>query len=391
LRDTVAIVGSHPQTRALMDFARDDCDIIVFNEAMKEPWCSRADYVFQMHIPTIWRNPKNRNDPNHYEWLQREDIPLVVMMDHYEDVPQSVKFPLDEICDQLLGSVNFRYFTSSVAYALAFAIYKGYKKIELYGVEMETQTEYASQRPGVAFWVGYAAGAGIEFESHVRMFTEPLYGYEGDVRFKYEIFDKRLEQIRPVLQRARDAHNAKHAEANRLISDYIVSGNGIDAVVKSVNEAIKLATDFGIADGARQEIERYKGKADAMLQASSDFLFSRQEFEGAIQAMSKGLNEAVISAQTHGVTCSKMLDTAKLAKDRVRRQNRMRELGTGLEQYTKAATKVGLLDGARKENVWLISELDALIRAAGGQKSVEVIMDDYNQKVMERELEPVAQ
>jgi hypothetical protein len=66
---TVAIVGSHPRTRQEFDFNRKYCDIWAFNEAVSQGWCTKADAVFQMHAPVIWKNPGNRNDPKHFEWL----------------------------------------------------------------------------------------------------------------------------------------------------------------------------------------------------------------------------------------------------------------------------------------------------------------------------------
>jgi len=70
MRDIVAIVGSHPVSRAWFDFTRKDCDVWVFNEAPKNDWCGRYDAVFQMHSPVIWRSEQNRNDPEHYQWLK---------------------------------------------------------------------------------------------------------------------------------------------------------------------------------------------------------------------------------------------------------------------------------------------------------------------------------
>jgi len=55
------------------------------------------------------------------------------------------------------------YFTDSVCYILAYALYKGYKKIKLYGVEMNLK-RHQEERPGVEFWLGVAKGMGIQIE-----------------------------------------------------------------------------------------------------------------------------------------------------------------------------------------------------------------------------------
>ena len=163
---TVAIIGSHPLSRGDFDFNRTDCEIWVFNEALASDWCKRATAVFQMHTPTIWKNPLNRNDPGHAAWLMSGDTPIIYMQEKYQEVPKAVKYPLDEVI-QLLQPFNYKkYLTSSVSQAIALTIVQGFEKIELYGIGMETETEYFYQRDCVAFWTGYAVGRGIVVDAH---------------------------------------------------------------------------------------------------------------------------------------------------------------------------------------------------------------------------------
>jgi len=69
--DTLVILGSHPGTRQDFDWGRvKDVDVWAFNEAVSRgEWVQFASAVFQMHIPAIWRNPTNRNDNKHADWL----------------------------------------------------------------------------------------------------------------------------------------------------------------------------------------------------------------------------------------------------------------------------------------------------------------------------------
>jgi hypothetical protein len=65
----------------------------------------------------------------------------------------------------IVGVMDFfktDYFSNTVDYAIALAIYKGYKVINLYGVNMSNNTEYVYQKAGVEYWVGRAQGGGIE-------------------------------------------------------------------------------------------------------------------------------------------------------------------------------------------------------------------------------------
>lgn len=58
------------------------------------------------------------------------------------------------------------YFSNTVDFALALAIYEGYDDIHLWGVTMEMESEYAYQKPGVDFWCGVAIGRGVKITVH---------------------------------------------------------------------------------------------------------------------------------------------------------------------------------------------------------------------------------
>ena len=87
---TLAIVGSHPATRDNAPWDNHSIDIWVFNEAAREAWVKRWDAVFQLHKPTIYRNPNNRTDPKHWEWLQQVHGKPIYMQAHDPMVPDSI-------------------------------------------------------------------------------------------------------------------------------------------------------------------------------------------------------------------------------------------------------------------------------------------------------------
>jgi hypothetical protein len=97
-------------------------------------------------------------------------------------------YPLKDIIDYF----NVDYFSNTVDYALALAIFKGATEINLYGVNMKNETEYAYQKPGVEFWVGMAMGKGIKVIPHGEHTTilktrdGLLYGYGTPQRRVYE-------------------------------------------------------------------------------------------------------------------------------------------------------------------------------------------------------------
>ena len=382
--DTIAIIGSHPRTRAEFDFSRDDCDVWVFNEAVKTETnkafapADRVSGVFQMHEEAIWKNPHNRNDNNHYKWLQETSIP-VFMQDEYKDVPASIKYPLDEIARNLWA----QYFTSSVSYALALAIYLEYERIEIYGVEMETNTEYQYQRDCVTYWIGYARGRGIEVKEFSKLFDAPLYGYEGEVTLSYEDITKRIEELTPECDRLKKLYEGQHEKVSKAIDTVVTTGLVSDGKVFSTEfiELLKMGQEFGHVDGARQENERYKKKADAMKEIAGEFLFSRQEFEGSTMAHAKGMTDCANISATSAGTFEALFNNMIKCQAKKTRIKHMTRAAPHMEAYVRESVKASMYAGALEENKTYINKLDKLIRAAGGARSEEVLLQKAGRNV----------
>lgn len=377
MKETIAIVGSHPGTRGEFDFSRTDCDIWLFNEAAQADWAGRCDAVFQMHAPVIFRNPGNRNNAKHYDWLRSGETPVVYMQEQYEDVPRSAAYPRYEIRSLILANFNAgqEYYTSSPAYAIALAIYLGYRRIEIYGVEMETDTEYRFQRDGIAFWVGVAVGQGIEVELHSRQFlVAPLYGYEGDVKLEYEYFLECIQRKTAETKSAQAEYEEAKAASAKAIEDFASSGQGQDEVVKIIRSQVEKAYRFGAADGARQENERYKRKADVMRAAAGgEFVFVRQEFEQALRSLAVETEKQKQMVNAAAIRMGQLFEHAIQVKNRDRRKARMVEVMHALDAYVLESNKLGIFTGAAIENKQHMDRLTDLIRAAGGSKS-EVVM-----------------
>ena len=93
-------------------------------------------------------------------------------------IPLRIPFPMDEM--------PVKYFTSTIAYMVAYAVYKEATEIEMYGCPLLAKEEYNEQRPCIEFWIGYAMGKGIKVTVHKPtniLTAKPhmgLYGYEWD-------------------------------------------------------------------------------------------------------------------------------------------------------------------------------------------------------------------
>lgn len=84
---------------------------------------------------------------------RKHHIPVVSTRDYATE-----PFPLDEIL-----KVYPNYLRTSVSYALAYAVYKGYEKIRLYGIDQGPEWDHLMNKPFTMFWLGVASGKGISW------------------------------------------------------------------------------------------------------------------------------------------------------------------------------------------------------------------------------------
>lgn len=377
---TLAIIGSHPRTRELFDFNRTDVEVWLFNEARSGKsnlWAKRADVIFQMHIPAIWKNPKNRNDPGHFDWLQTQNECAVYMQEQYPEVPRAIKYPLAEILD-MLGNKENHFLTSSVPQALALAAYLGvYDRVEVYGVAMETNTEYQFQREGVSFWLGFLKGRGVDVYFADPTFNAPLYGYEGEVFIKYERFTERIAELEPDFKKAEDVYRAAHTEFNAALEQFATNGQAHEnKLMQAVINMRQASEQLGIYDGAMQENKRYQAKADEMKKTADNFVFSRQEFESGAGNNRNRANELNTELISLGTTLEHIHNNIKAAaKGSPKRKKYLDMYKTAIERYWRINNALGLHKGVASENFNYMAYLDQHIRAAGGVKSEEAILE----------------
>lgn len=145
--------------------------------------------------------------------LRKLNVP-VYMQNRYEDVPASLKFPLDEI----IKSFQFgKYMTNSISYMTAMAIYEGYEEIHIYGVDMAVGTEYVNQRPSCEYWCGVAAGRGIKLyipAASDLLKCRFMYGFEEAIQ---DVYNEKLDNMgknmterhRMICQQEQQAHDAR--------------------------------------------------------------------------------------------------------------------------------------------------------------------------------------
>jgi flagellar biosynthesis/type III secretory pathway chaperone len=153
----VAIVGFAPSTRDLAPYNNDEWEIWVLNEfesILPQGGATNITRWFEIHQRETVLNSKR--DSSYMDKLKNSKIPIMMCQKH-EDIPMSEEYPLNDII-QALGT---DYFTNSISYMVAYAVYMGYEEIAIYGVDMAQDEEYAKERPSVEYFVGFARAKGI--------------------------------------------------------------------------------------------------------------------------------------------------------------------------------------------------------------------------------------
>ena len=270
-REKVAIVGFTP-SRDQAPYRNLDYDIWCLNDLFTS--IPRFDRVYQIHSRQSIDTHTTRGEKETYIKLLRELNVPVYMVEAYPDIPNSVAFPLEEI----KAHFGYSYFTNSVAYMIAHAIYEGYKEIHIYGVDMAVQGEYFHQRPSCEFWLGIAVGRGIKLylpnESDL-LKTRFLYGFQEDEEAAFnrkcvasvKMMNERLSQARSVERNIEDA--VCKYEGGIEVVGKILEKCKDEATLASLNNTITQM------DASRkQRLEQARSTRDVVC-----------KYEGAIQAI----------------------------------------------------------------------------------------------------------
>ncbi|MCP3680259.1 MAG: hypothetical protein GY782_08440 [Gammaproteobacteria bacterium] len=109
-------------------------------------------------------------------YLMNLPIP-VYMINQWTEIPNSYAYPIEEICKMFPR----KYFTNTISYELALAIYEGFEEIHVYGVDMSVAGEYSYQRASCEYLLGHIEGMGRKLyipPQNDLLKTRFLYGWE---------------------------------------------------------------------------------------------------------------------------------------------------------------------------------------------------------------------
>lgn len=112
-------------------------------------------------------------------WLEKPHPFPIFTLDHLGPAyPSTRAFPIEDV----VAKVGRDYFTSTVAYVLAYALtLPDVAEIGLWGIDLVHDTEYSEQRPCAEYWAGRAEALGIKVTIHEQsalLRQRTRYGYE---------------------------------------------------------------------------------------------------------------------------------------------------------------------------------------------------------------------
>jgi len=266
MKKTVAIVGFSELTlSALRDSQADEIWTMNHAYVLGEGKIPRIDRCFEMHHRDWYLRKELPGAVAYWEWLKSAACPIV-MQDVDPEIPSSVRYPYEEIVADLFSGLKRGeelnpYFTSSVSFMLALAVYEKWDRVEIYGIEMATGTEYGYQKPGGEFMIGLAVGRGVEVVLHplTEMCRSHIYAYDGVPNIP-----------RPRTQELYGFYQEQGAHFTEQMHAMVARHNAGDPEAKEkVLEASAFASMY---DGAIQVLGR--------LMENSDYYLSQQNLEG---------------------------------------------------------------------------------------------------------------
>ena len=277
LKRKVAIVG-FTDSRALAPFTDPEFSIWGLNALfLLGETVPRADLWFDLHPTHLIEADEKRT-----AWYKGTTMPLL-LQDVHADFPTSDKFPAQKVREEFRGMFvhdpgEFRYFTSSIAWMMAYALFAvdGLEELHLYGVDMAQVDEYRHQRACVEFWLGIAMGRGVKV--HVPDTCDILkatheYGYGTDsglrakLQSRVEEYDERLAQIATQVQ--------AHKDKIRILTDMKLKAEGSQENARWIHQSWCVADHLSM----KPDHPDIDGGNGAALDAAGDEM-PAAEFEG---------------------------------------------------------------------------------------------------------------
>lgn len=170
----IALIGYAPNVR-MAPWTDQSYEIWGLND---QPWTMpRIDVLFEIHSPDVIKAE------GHWDRLKTLQVP-VYMQDHYQEIPSSLRYPMELVNQAFtVPGTDRPFLTCSASLMLAVALLSAPRPevIDIYGIDMAQSHEYREQRPSCEFFLGIAYGLGIKVSvqhSSDLLKTRFIYGFE---------------------------------------------------------------------------------------------------------------------------------------------------------------------------------------------------------------------
>lgn len=187
----VAILGLGPSLEAYVDVVKRlgnrrklADEVWAINALGDVIQCDRVFHMDDVRVQEVRARARpESNIAAMLEWLRTHPGPIYTSRAH-PDYPGLVEFPLEEV----INSCGIAYFNSTAAYAVAYAVHIGVKKITLFGIDYTMPDAHHAEkgRGCVEFHLGIAKARGIvigipdctSLLDSAAPFDERMYGYD---------------------------------------------------------------------------------------------------------------------------------------------------------------------------------------------------------------------
>lgn len=249
----IAIVGFAEGHRQMAPFDDPSWEMWGMNRLHAVMPDKRWDAWFDLHpLDRFYLGPNGERDEEHIAFLKAFAGPVYVRAEDLGlalewGIVNAVPFPRHEL-EQRFGF----YMTNTVSWLLALAITTDPNVIGVYGVDMAQDTlqnaEYSAQRPSCEYFLGIAAGMGIEIilPSHSDLLrTVEQYGWEDNDFLREKTIGRmqelgmRKENFKQQLAQEEAAVNQGRANWERRRIELISAINQLDGALQECTYLLK--------------------------------------------------------------------------------------------------------------------------------------------------------
>jgi len=271
VKKIISILGT-AGSRSMANWGDSRCEFWGVAHCLLLSDIKKLDKVFEIHLPYIYNQEispfsqkpiiyhankeyslgKYQKDNFGMPCRDIKDITAILPVQD-NNINKYEIFPREEIkakYKDLLPPSDAFYATNSIAWMICLAIEQKPDRIELWGIHLETDSEWQYERPCVEFWLGIARGMGIEIyipEAADLLKAYHEYGF-ADIEVRRKKLKVRLDNFQKNIQDYTSEINRLLTRKKTLIENMRISFK--DKVVQMENEKKRL----------QEEIKKYNEK-----------------------------------------------------------------------------------------------------------------------------------